>query len=243
MIKFQALFKFLKPLVVTSVIAGGILTVMAPYGTQALSALPRALYWVGFCMAGGMGAAAFDRFSQNNRHGKTLMRRAFWQSLGATLSVSVCLIGLLLYLNGDIPLSYYGQIPFKIWIISILICGAALSLRRDEVSNPEAKRPAIFDRIKPALRKAKIYALSAEDHYVRVHTSKGDDLILMRLTDAIDEVVPISGLSPHRSWWVAEDAVNDIIRADGKHKISLKNDLMAPVSRGRVKILHEAGWL
>ena len=35
--------------------------------------------------------------------------------------------------------------------------------------------------------------MEAEDHYLRLHTSKGQDLILMRLSDAIAELEGIEG--------------------------------------------------
>ena len=38
------------------------------------------------------------------------------------------------------------------------------------------------------LRGAEIFAVEAEDHYLRLHTSRGSDLILMRLSDAVAEL-------------------------------------------------------
>jgi hypothetical protein len=36
-------------------------------------------------------------------------------------------------------------------------------------------------------------ALSVEDHYVRVRTTRGEEMILMRLSDAIRETAPETG--------------------------------------------------
>lgn len=59
-----------------------------------------------------------------------------------------------------------------------------------------------------------IVALQAEDHYLRVHTILGSDLILMRLSDAVAAIGPDLGLQVHRSWWVAHDAICEVIRSE-----------------------------
>ena len=57
-----------------------------------------------------------------------------------------------------------------------------------------------------------IIALEMEDHYVRVHTALGSELVLMRLRDAVVHVSDIDGRQTHRSWWVARGAVEDVVR-------------------------------
>ena len=98
-------------------------------------------------------------------------------------------------------------------------------------------------RLEFKYRQAEILALAAEDHYLRVHTSAGETLILMRLYDAIRELEGIEGSQIHRSWWVAKDAVADIMRGDGKVDLVLKGGLRAPVSRRYQKALKAGGWL
>ena len=51
-------------------------------------------------------------------------------------------------------------------------------------------------------------ALQGEDHYVRIHTALGSELVLMRLGDAIQELDGLEGERVHRSWWVARRAVD-----------------------------------
>ena len=77
-----------------------------------------------------------------------------------------------------------------------------------------------------------IVALEAEDHYLRVHTALGSDLVLMRLSDAITAIGPDVGLQVHRSWWVAQDAICEIIRSEQRYHVKLKkNGLLVPVGR------------
>ncbi|KTE11438.1 hypothetical protein ATE71_11760 [Sphingopyxis sp. H115] len=46
-------------------------------------------------------------------------------------------------------------------------------------------------------------ALKGEDHYVRVIGTRSEELILMRMRDAIARLDNADGLRIHRSWWVA----------------------------------------
>ncbi len=111
------------------------------------------------------------------------------------------------------------------------------------VAAPAAAAPRLLERLPARLWGAEIYAVEAEDHYLRLHTSKGSDLILMRLTDAIAELEGLEGAQTHRSWWVARAGIADIRRAEGRTVIALKDGSEAPVSRTYAKLLRETGWL
>lgn len=87
-----------------------------------------------------------------------------------------------------------------------------------------------------------LLCLQAEDHYVRVHTALGDDLVLHRFSDAVEELDGLRGLRVHRSWWIAEDAVQDVVRRDRKTWLLLRNGLEVPVSRTYLPAVREAGW-
>jgi hypothetical protein len=102
--------------------------------------------------------------------------------------------------------------------------------------------PKFLERLPLKLKGAEVWAVEAEDHYLRLHTSKGQDLILMRLGDAVSELEGIEGAQTHRSWWVAKDAVTEVERGDGRATLTLKDGTVAPVSRGFAKTLREAGW-
>lgn len=101
----------------------------------------------------------------------------------------------------------------------------------------------ILERLPIHLQSSELYAVSSEDHYVRVHTSKGDDMILMRLSDAMLETGNVEGLQIHRSWWVAKEAIANIKATGRTAEVTLKNDVKAPVSRNMVKTLRTMGWL
>jgi hypothetical protein len=99
------------------------------------------------------------------------------------------------------------------------------------------------NRLPHKLRGAKILAIHGEDHYVRVHTTLGEHLIWMRLSDALAELAGADGGQTHRSWWVAKTAVTGVRRGNGRAVLFLSNGLQAPVSRRFARRLREEGWL
>jgi hypothetical protein len=101
---------------------------------------------------------------------------------------------------------------------------------------------AFVDRLPSRLRGGELWALQAEDHYVRVHTSRGDALIRLRMADALRELRGIEGARTHRSWWVARAAVREVKRGEGKVALVLPNGREAAVSRALAKDLRAAGW-
>ncbi len=113
---------------------------------------------------------------------------------------------------------------------------------RTHAAAPSAPPPKFLARLPAKLQGAEIYAVEAEDHYLRLHTSLGQDLILLRLADAIAELEGLEGAQTHRSWWVAKAAVASVERGDGRATLTLKDGAEVPVSRGFAKQLRSAGW-
>lgn len=225
----------------TSTLAGMILAFMGPFGTAQYDLYYRFFYWIGLCLAGGLGTAMVDMIISRFRKPISAPLMAFIQSIGATLFVAT-----FFFVFSSFAFSLEGVLVslFYIWLVAIVICSVGMLARtRKEDGKPKPERPALFERLPPKLRRAEIYAISSEDHYVRVFTSAGEEMILMRLSDAIKETAPLKGLSPHRSWWVAEDGIDTVKRKDSKVIITIRNGSDVPVSRGKVKEVKEAGWL
>jgi hypothetical protein len=109
-------------------------------------------------------------------------------------------------------------------------------------AEPEAQASSFLRRIPPKLG-TDLLSLAAEDHYIRVTTRLGSDLILCRLSDAIAELGPAEGQRVHRSYWVAQGAVASVERKDGKPALLLTNGESVPVSQSYVPALKAAGWL
>lgn len=85
----------------------------------------------------------------------------------------------------------------------------------------------------PARLGKDLVSLQAQDHYLEVTTTRGRDLILMRLSDAEAELAGYPGMRVHRSWWVARAGVDGIETAGDRMTIRLSSGAEAPVSRAK----------
>lgn len=165
-----------------------------------------------------------------------------------TIPVSAGIIGSALFVRHVEPASAdYVQIPASVLAVSLVMTGLAMAVRRLPTQThaaPKGAPPAKFlSRLPPKLAGGELFAVEAEDHYLRLHTSLGQDLILMRLGDAIAELEGLEGAQTHRSWWVAKTAVAGVTKLDGRAVLTLRDGAEVPVSRGFVKDLRAAGWL
>ncbi|MCL4780409.1 MAG: LytTR family transcriptional regulator [Gammaproteobacteria bacterium] len=103
--------------------------------------------------------------------------------------------------------------------------------------------PRLVQRLPANLRGADIHALEAEEHYTKIHTSKGNTLLLMRFSDAIAEMNPQPGLQVHRSFWVSQAAVERVARVDQRWVIRVRGGLNIPVSRSYRVSVQSSGLL
>ncbi len=102
----------------------------------------------------------------------------------------------------------------------------------DEIN--DAGEPQIFSQLPAHLGKDVIY-LKSELHYLQVVTLLGEGLILFNLKDAINQInTVIPGVQTHRSYWVADERVIDLIRKNGKTFLKTEGEHLVPVSRRNV---------
>jgi hypothetical protein len=100
-----------------------------------------------------------------------------------------------------------------------------------------------FLRRIPARLGTELLYIEVEDHYLRVHTRLGNDLLLFRFSDAVAELDPASGRQVHRSYWVARRAIASIERGGHRVHLILTTGARIPISRTYLPALREAGWL
>ena len=226
------------------------LTLIGALGTEVFPLPTRLGFWL-ILMTGGTVIAQvvgiqIDRLTNLN----------VWQDVLLMMALIVPPITLLVWLvsalfDGARP--DLAQIPH--YILPVAIVSLAMALLHVTVSLQPAQSHAFVSpqataqpaeglraRLPFKFKTADIHALSGEDHYLRVHTSAGETLILMRLYDAISLLDGIEGSQVHRSWWVAKDAVTDVRRNDGRVSLVIKGGLTAPVSRSFHKALKAGGW-
>jgi hypothetical protein len=215
------------------------------FGSADASLPVRLAYWLGLMIAGwlwgGFVSRAFFR-----RVGETysLWVRIAASSLALSIPFSI-VVGLVgVYAMGghydliDIP----GLVLTVTAISAVMITINVLAERQGVTS--AGPRPAKFlERLPLKLRGGEVWAVEAEDHYLRLHTSKGQDLVLMRLSDAVAELDGIEGAQVHRSWWVAREAITEAVRGDGRATLTLKDGAEVPVSRTYARLLRERGWI
>lgn len=93
----------------------------------------------------------------------------------------------------------------------------------------------------PLDKRGDLLCLEMADHYVKVYTSQGHHLLLMRFKDALELLIEYPGLQTHRSWWVAKSAIKSTKKIDRKVILSLVNGVEVPVSRTYMNDLKLAG--
>lgn len=93
----------------------------------------------------------------------------------------------------------------------------------------------------PVEKRGPVKHLSMQDHYIAVTTTRGHEMVLMRMSDAIAELEPDHGLQIHRSHWVNPQFVERVERRNGQPIVVMDDGAALPVSRTYTKAAREAG--
>ncbi|MGB8624504.1 MAG: LytTR family DNA-binding domain-containing protein [Paracoccaceae bacterium] len=225
---------FLAPAPVISwAIISAILAISGPLGSY--GALPfgaRAIFWsiaVAVSIICGMTVRLVVQ---------RLMRGAgFWIISVVAVTVTVLLLSgpLLLfteYMESDERAWAPGlpQIMVMIFLFGMGVSAFRWLLLRSQTPEETPKPPRLLQRVEPDLR-GRLIRCTAVDHYVSVWTDKGEARVLMRFSDAIDELGGADGLRVHRSHWVATDAVAGHSTDKGRVFLELEDGSQVPVSR------------
>ena len=97
-------------------------------------------------------------------------------------------------------------------------------------SKAEAAEVRFLDRLPRELGR-EIISLSMQDHYVRVTTSRGSVMVLIRFSEAVSELAGYPGAQVHRSHWVASGQARRMLREKNRRVIELVDGQRLPVSR------------
>ena len=240
-------------------VIGVVLALLGPFGSYADPIEMRLVYWVGLALAGYAFYSPISALVVPWGKGLDLPEWALWvaAALIATVPMSLA-IWALGFLGGDFRWPRLDE--FFAHYVNVLVIGAGITalfhvLDRKPATHPpqpgepqtaaptaQVAAPRFLDRL-PAAIGTDLLALEMEDHYVRAHTALGNELVLMRMRDAVAELDGIVGEQVHRSWWVARGAVADVKRDGRNVRMVLDNGLEAPVSRVNVSLLKERGWI
>ena len=212
------------------------------YGTGNLPFLPRFGLWF-TTMVIGYGSAYLAMPLIMDRFGRSWPVPLQVFAIAALISVPITFA--LMVISSD-PWSFkkfYIQYGYVL-VVSLVLVVLNFVIERSKMVDGAVQVDPItvfLERLPVKYRTASLYAVSAEDHYLRVHTSVGEELILMRLADALRELDGADGLQTHRSWWVAKEGVADTQQIDGKRVLVLKSGGRASVSRTFAGAVKAAG--
>jgi predicted small integral membrane protein len=223
---------------------GVLLAFLAPFDSSDRPLGFRMTYWVILIVGGGVIGIAFDVAV-----GRRL--KSFWARLLADCLLMTPFVALLVMLvarqmyGARWSLPNYGGLLFQVFIICLLVMALRqLAWRAAEPApSPTAGPSDVFrQRLSARRREAKLIAVEAEDHYLRVHTDAGDELITARFGDALQELAGWPGFRTHRSWWVAACAIDTVKWSRGRGELRLTTGMVVPVSRSQAQTLKTAGW-
>ena len=247
-------------------IAALILTALGPFGTWTASFESRFITWSVFAFGGyacfrPVIVAGDALAAQSSLPRWVIMAAAcVLASLPTTLLVAAMFSG-----SGwrGVTAGELSSLYPQVLIVGGTVTLIQLLVRRDPRSAGEAVGPtfvadtptptvpeiaalspnaAFFAKLPPHLGR-EILCVENEDHYVRIHTTLGSTLLLMRLRDAIVQLATIEGEQVHRSWWVARSAVSEVLRTERRIALKLIDGREVPVSRSAIPTLRKGGWL
>jgi hypothetical protein len=227
---------------------GLLMTVLGPYRTLDVPDLLRAAYWLGAVIGAGLAGILVD---------STLGPRVprFWMRIAAVSLVATLPVTPIIYALNAVMLSLprrpwlMPQLAGQVLVIMVLVMALRALLWRRIVETrtivapplPGAERTFRL-RLSAKRRGARLIALEAEDHYVRVHTDVGSELVAMRFSEAVEELAQAHGYRLHRSWWASAEAIESVKWKRGTGEARLTGGIVAPVSRSCATFLKEAGW-
>jgi hypothetical protein len=224
------------------------MAMLGPYRTLDVPPLLRTAYWLAAAIGSGLIGIAID--AALGPRIPSFWPRVAVVSLAMTPPVTLYVYALNALLL-DLPRRWWllPQLGGQVLVVALLIMALRGLLWRRIVETrtviapplPEAER-AFRQRLSAKRRAARLIALEAEDHYVRVHTDAGSELLLMRFSEAVEELAQAYGYRLHRSWWVAAEAIEAVRWKRGGGEARLAQGITAPVSRSCAAVLKQAGW-
>lgn len=243
---------------VVIMIIASVLSLLTPFGMDKVGLIKGWFFWLLLCFSGYFVYAPIIYFGNEFLYKMSKVLRArYWLRitlLAALGSVIMSFIVPLVVINFfDVQIAYLTLVPqimLRTFIVGGLISGVyslknylqtqnqqllkqqqQLSAQQAQNSNSINKKYQDFMTKLPLDKRGKLICLEMDDHYLKVHTDKGSDLILMRFKDALACLDEYPGIQTHRSWWVAQDAIVSEEKEGRKLLLKLVNQQLVPVSR------------
>ena len=222
-----------------------------PFGTmEHLALLPRLAYWLAICAltytTGAVLTVTTLGLLAPRGWPRTVVAGLAGVPTGLVIAAEVALVNWAVFALPPTAPGYLAMLALNGIAIAMVIAVAAQALAPTEGAPAARMRrpdtPALLDRL-PLDKRGALVALSVQDHYVEVITTRGREMLLMRLSDAIREATPTPGLRIHRSHWVATGQVHAARRDGARAVLTMTDGRDMPVSRSNVAAVKEAGLL
>ena len=228
---------------------GVVLGVLGPFGTfQSLEWPARITYWLSIVLVNwvpcDLAVRRLDGWLTESLPARPVVVPLLGSVLAAIPATGVVhTAGVIAGLPGEGILSLFWKV-----LLVCAVLSAAFYLNAPEEPDTAAATPSpdppegptpsensstfghlFFQRLERPIR-GELLCLHMQDHYLAVHSTDGEQLILCRMEDAARELEGL-GRRVHRSWWVAHDAVAEIKRRNGRMSLLLKDGREVPVGR------------
>jgi hypothetical protein len=233
---------------------GLFLALIGPFGTIEAPSGIRFAYWLVNIIGGGLIGIAID--GALRRSVPRDWSRVLVVAVSMTPFVTLLVLGASTVILGHRRMftwSNYVPLLWQVFVIALPVMAVRMvAWRRPEriveektiVVPPLPECEAMFrQRLSAKRRTARLIALEAHDHYLKVHTDAGVELLTLRLSDAVRELGGAYGYQVHRSWWVSASTIEAVQWRRGSGEARLAGGLTVPVSRTYAPILRETGWL
>jgi hypothetical protein len=232
------------------VVVCAVAVMIGPFGTFTdLSPVERLIYWTAI-VGLNWGQARLANYAIRRIAGQ----ERFWlAAVGGSVAAALPATLEVLFLEQTFRPAIAARLSFvelypQVLALTLLVMVPVswFFMRGGGAAAPAARAAAPGERFwrrLPVALGRDLYAVRAEDHYIRVYTASGDDLVLHRFSDAVTELEGLEGLRVHRSWWVARNGLAGVERRDRKVFLKLRNGEEAPVSRTYLPAVRNAGWL
>lgn len=225
-----------------------VLTLLAPFDMdQSLRPLPAFFYWAVMSVAGYSIGYAGNQVAQARAPDAGPWVRSLIAGPITALGVFVLVMGLNYGFLGLVPTMRSVLVIGANVLVIAFVVSAAMQLAYHAPTTSQGPTatdtpPTILDRL-PFDKRAPLIALSSEDHYIRIRTLKGEELVLLRLSDAMREVGQTQGLQVHRSHWIALDQVAEVQKFKDRAELRMSDGTTIPVSRSYIAAIRGAGLI
>jgi hypothetical protein len=213
------------------------------FGTHAIEPGPRFAFWTAVILWNAMKWHLWLKLT-HRRFGwpGAIAIGAFLLNLGLPFETRLALGLPPVLAAGEFARIYLSALAIS--LASGVACTAVVRYfglgRRGELQAPPRGEPREILGVAPA----QIWAIEAEDHYVRLRLADGRaPLFSGRFGDALAQVAALDGCRIHRGRWVADSAVAGVEREGRGWRVVLPDGERLPVSASHVGSIRERGWI